>query len=117
MASAADKDGLGHVENAGHLEQTQSQAVEQQLGHLANQEEHDETKFEALRNHPIAACWCLYAAVCVLLAAFENQASGSILSIPEFRKDFGYAVTVDGVTSYTLSSQWQGAFQGAPVAT
>jgi MFS transporter, SP family, general alpha glucoside:H+ symporter len=112
MSALAEKDALGHVEDI-HLDP----CTDAQLGHLANQEDHEVGKFASIRRWPVACGWCMYAAVCVLLAAFENQASGSILSIPEFRKDFGYAVLSDGETTYTLSAQWQSAFQGAPVAS
>lgn len=40
------------------------------------------------------------------------QASGIILGIPEFRKDFGYLF--DG--NYVLPANWQSAFSGAPSA-
>jgi len=40
------------------------------------------------------------------------QASGIILGIPEFRKDFGYFF--DG--NYVLPANWQSAFSGAPSA-
>jgi SP family general alpha glucoside:H+ symporter-like MFS transporter len=54
----------------------------------------------------------------VLLMSFENQAAGSIIDIPEFRKDFGHEFTAeDGTTGHVIDANWQAAFQGAPVAS
>ncbi|KAF4982704.1 hypothetical protein FZEAL_1731 [Fusarium zealandicum] len=83
------------------------------LAHLANQEEHEIGKFASMKKYPLACLWSLYAVWCILLVSFENQASGNIIGIPEFRKDFGYAFG-DG---YVLQADWQSAFQGAPVAS
>ncbi|KAE8415273.1 MFS general substrate transporter [Aspergillus pseudocaelatus] len=47
------------------------------------------------------------------ITRFENQASGNILSIPQFRKDFGYYYQGD----YVQSAQWQSAFNAAPTAS
>lgn len=38
---------------------------------------------------------------------------GSVLSIPQFRQDFGYKFG----NSYVLYVDWQSAFSGAPVAS
>ncbi|ORY60873.1 uncharacterized protein BCR38DRAFT_411983 [Pseudomassariella vexata] len=38
---------------------------------------------------PITCLWCMYAAWCVLLVSFNNQAAESVISIPEYRKVFG----------------------------
>ncbi|KAH7120707.1 putative maltose permease [Dactylonectria macrodidyma] len=107
----AEKDDLGQFED-----KRLTRVEEEQLGNLAHEEEHEESKLEALRRHPRACAWCMYALVVVVLTAFESSASGSILGIPEFRKDFGYAVVSGGKTQYTLSANWQSAFLGGPVA-
>lgn len=87
--------------------------TEERLGHLANQEDHELRKWESFKRFPWACFWCIYAVWCVLLVSFENQASGNVLGIPEFRKDFGYYY--DG--NYVLSAAWQSAFSGAPIAS
>ncbi|KAI5459681.1 putative maltose permease [Mariannaea sp. PMI_226] len=86
--------------------------VEGQLAHLALQEDHEVGKWQTIKRNPWAFGWCLYAVWTVLLVSFENQAAGNILSIPEFRKDFGSFYNGD----YVLSAKWQSAFSGAPVA-
>lgn len=89
-----------------------------ELGHQANIEDHAVGKLASFRKYPWACAWCFYAVWCVLLVSFENQAAGSVIGIPEFRKDFGHEYkTADGTTSYVIDAVWQSAFQGAPVAS
>ncbi|KAF9880507.1 hypothetical protein CkaCkLH20_02461 [Colletotrichum karsti] len=97
--------------NADHLEHPNEARA--QLANLGNAEEHDLGKWESFRKYPKASFWCIYAVWCVLVLSFENQAGGSILSIPEFRKDFGHFYNGE----YVLDTKWQGAFNGAPVAS
>jgi hypothetical protein len=101
--------GVGHLEQPGQLDQTR----QQQLASLADREDHQASKWQAIRRNPWAFLWCLYAVWTVLLVSFENQASGNILGIPQFRKDFGTLYNGD----YVLSAEWQSAFSGAPVAS
>ncbi|KAK7422708.1 hypothetical protein QQX98_001496 [Neonectria punicea] len=100
--STAEKIGAEHLDT-----------VDNDLAHLANQEEHELGKLDSIKKYPLACAWSLFAVWCILLVSFENQAAGNIISIPEFRKDFGEEV--DG--NYVLYAKWQSAFQGAPVAS
>lgn len=95
-----------------HTHEEQSDQ-KQQLANLANAEDHQQGKWQSIRRNPRAFFWCMYAVWTVLLVSFENQASGNILGIPEFRKDFGSYF--DG--NWVLSTKWQSAFSGAPVAS
>lgn len=88
-------------------------ADNQQLGHIANQEDHELTKWQSLQKYPWTFFWCVYAVWCILLVSFENQASGNVTGIPEFRKDFGHYF--EG--SWVLDAKWQSAFAGGPVAS
>ncbi|KAI9159104.1 MFS hexose transporter [Paramyrothecium foliicola] len=97
--------------DAAHVEQFAKES--QQLAYLGNQEEHELGKFASIKRYPKSCFWCLFAVWCVLVVSFDNQAAGSILSIPQFRKDFGSFYNND----YVLDSNWQAAFQGAPVAS
>lgn len=92
-------------------EEKQEQVEE--LAHLANAEDHDTSKWQAIRRNPWAFAWCLYGVWTVLLVSFENQASGNILGIPQFRQDFGFYF--EG--NWVLSTKWQSAFSGAPIAS
>ena len=66
---------------------------------------------EATKRHPRELLWCIYAIFVLVLSSFDNQAGGVVLSIPQFRKDFGSPY--DG--NYVLSAEWQSAYSGAPV--
>ncbi|SPO03170.1 related to maltose permease [Cephalotrichum gorgonifer] len=100
--TSPSKPGAEHIDDADDI-----------LAHLANQDEHDLGKFESMRRYPLALFWSIYAVWCVLLVSFENQAAGNIISVPRFRKDFGYEF--EG--GYVLDAGWQSAFQGGPVAS
>src|ERR1700744_4301224 len=86
---------------------------QQELGHLANQEDHELGVYASLRKHPWACAWCVYACWSVILCSFELQAAGSVLGIPTFRKDFGSEYK----GNYVLPAAWQSAVNAAPVAS
>ncbi|KAI1485034.1 general substrate transporter [Biscogniauxia mediterranea] len=84
------------------------------VGHATNAQDHEEGILEAIRNQPWAFCWsAVYAIYVLMLTSFDNQAGGTVISIPEFRKDFGTAYGGD----YVLPAKWQSAYSGAPVAS
>ncbi|KAL2860037.1 general substrate transporter [Aspergillus pseudodeflectus] len=89
------------------------EGTEHHLAHLTNQEDHARSKWEAIKAHPWAFAWCIFGAWTILLVSFENQAGGIVVSIPQFRKDFGTAFGGD----YVLDTTWQSAFQGGPGAS
>ena len=83
-----------------------------QIGHLANQEDPEETVRQAVIRHPWTVVWCFYCVWVFLVTAFDNQAGGFVLSIPQFRKAFGSPY--EG--NYVLPAKWQSAYSGGPVA-
>lgn len=85
----------------------------EQIGHATDAEDHEETPIQAIKNHPKAFVWCVYAIYVLILTSFDNQAGGTVIGIPEFRKDFGTAFEGD----YVLPASWQSAYSGAPVAS
>lgn len=84
-----------------------------ELGHLANSEDHDLTKWEAWKTQRGAVLWSIFCVWTITLVAYDNSAGGSYLSIPKFREDFGKYY--EG--SYVLNASWQSAFSGSAVAT
>ncbi|KAI5270839.1 MFS hexose transporter [Aureobasidium subglaciale] len=70
-----------------------------------------QTPVQALKDHPRELLWCLYTIFVLVLSSFDNQAGGVVLSIPQFRKDFGSPYN----GNYVLSAEWQSAYSGAPV--
>ncbi|KAI0008268.1 general substrate transporter [Xylariaceae sp. FL0662B] len=90
--------------NGGHVEV---------VGHATNAEDHEEGVFQSIKNQPWAFVWSVYAIWILVLTSFDNQAGGIVVSIPQFRKDFGSAY--EG--NYVLPAKWQSAYMGAPVAS
>lgn len=60
--------------------------VMEETGHLANQADHETTALQALKEHPWAVLWSVYAIWAIVNASFENQAGNIILGIPQFRQ-------------------------------
>lgn len=83
-----------------------------EVAHLANQEDHEDGKWQAIRRNPYAFAWCMFAVWITLLVSYENQAAGTVLGIPQFRKDFGHYF--EG--NYVIDAKWQSAFSGTPTA-
>lgn len=46
----------------------------------------------------------------LILTGYENQTGGMVISIPQFRKDFGFEFG----GSYVLDAKWQSAISGGP---
>lgn len=69
------------------------------------------TPVRAVQRHPRELLWCVYAIFVLVLGSFDNQAGGVVLSIPQFRKDFGSPFA----GNYVLPAEWQSAYSGAPV--
>ncbi|KAF4123898.1 Sugar (and other) transporter [Geosmithia morbida] len=84
-----------------------------QLAYLSDREDHDTGIAASFVRYPWACAWCFYATWCVTLLSFDVQASGSVVGIPRFRRDFGYEYQ----GSYVLPAAWQSAFGGGPIAT
>ena len=47
------------------------------------------------------------------LSSYDNQAGGIFLSIPQFRKEFGFAYH----GNYVLPANWQSAYSGGPTTS
>ncbi|PSN75659.1 maltose permease MAL31 [Corynespora cassiicola Philippines] len=90
--------------------------VEKIAAHATDFEDHEATIWQTLRRNPWATFWSLYACWTIILVAFETQAGGAVVGIPQFRKDFGYEYPI-GSGSYVIPASWQSAFSGAPSAT
>ncbi|GKT49678.1 maltose permease MAL61 [Colletotrichum spaethianum] len=87
QASVVDKDDIAAAKGE-HFEE---------VVHAATAEDHEETVLQAIKNQPWAFGWC----------------GGTVIGIPQFRKDFGSEF--DG--NYVLPAKWQSAYSGAPVAS
>lgn len=105
-----DAQGNGHASHndAEHIDHATTVTA-----HAVDQEDHDETFFQAFGRHKWACAWCFYACWTIILVAFDTQAAGAVLGIPQFRKDFGFEYQGDWV----IPASWQSAFNGAPTAS
>lgn len=102
-----------YVEEKGFSATVEFDEHNEEIGHLANQEEHEETVRQALTRNPKRTLWCFYAIWVLIITSFDNQVGGVVIGIPEFRKDFGSAF--EG--NYVLPAKWQSAYSGGPVAS
>lgn len=112
MSNINEKDAKPAVEHIdADLQDTQHVAA-----HATYHEDHEDTIWQSLRRNPWAFFWCLYACWTIVLVAFETQAAGAVVGIPQFRKDFGFEFP-KGSGKYVLHAGWQSAFSGAPSAS
>ncbi|CDK29497.1 unnamed protein product [Kuraishia capsulata CBS 1993] len=80
--------------------------------HAQQKIEHELTKWQAMKTYPKATLWILFNVWMMVLLGYENQAGGIVISIPQFRKDFGHFY--EG--SYVLDTNWQSIIYGVPMA-
>lgn len=82
-------------------------------GRAIQQQEHNRSYFETLTKDPKLLFWIGLMLWMLIVRGFENQASGTLLSVPRFKKDFG-VLNQDG--QYFISTQWVSAINGGPQA-
>jgi hypothetical protein len=56
-----------------------------------NVHEHQLTFIEVARYHKALIWWSFYFAMCAVGWGFDAQVNGAMISVPSFRRDFGYA--------------------------
>ncbi|KAL7269679.1 hypothetical protein RUND412_007646 [Rhizina undulata] len=84
------------------------------LAHATATEDHATSKWESIKRNPKSCFWLLYVAWILILEGFDNTAGTLVVSIPQFRKDFGHEYEPG---SWVIDANWQSAFSGAPVAS
>jgi SP family general alpha glucoside:H+ symporter-like MFS transporter len=107
-----NKDDIQYLESAPSKDRLGGNDHTEAIGHLAQQEAHDETPWQAVKNHPWATAWVIYGIAVVTCCSFDNNAGGNVLSIPKFREDYGSPFA----GSFVLPAQWQSAYSGGPAA-
>lgn len=77
------------------------------------------SKWQTMKEFPFA-CFCVLIMVWTLiLASFESQAGGIVVSIVQFRRHFGHLVAggdPDNSSDYVLETTWQSVLSGVPLA-
>ncbi|PCH42436.1 general substrate transporter [Wolfiporia cocos MD-104 SS10] len=97
-----------HVEDAASLDKGQQYANLTALAQAAATDK-SLSAFQAARVYWKATFWCLFMCMGALLWGYDSQVSGGLLSVPSFRRDFGYYDPSDS-GSYVLAARWQSAF-------
>lgn len=82
-------------------------------GRAIQQQEHNRGYFETLTKDPKLLCWIGLMLWMLIVRGFENLASGTLLSVPRFKQDFG-VLNEDG--QYFISTKWLSAINGGPQA-
>ncbi|KAF4448407.1 hypothetical protein F53441_8215 [Fusarium austroafricanum] len=93
-------------DSTAHVEQT---STDHTRGHAIQQKEHNRTYLQTLRHDPWLLLWIGVMLWTLIVRGFENQSSGSVLSIPVFRKRFG-ELGENG--QYFVATEWQSALSG-----
>lgn len=84
------------------------------FGHATQHEDHQQTKWQAIKANPRNIFWCLYGAWALICIGFDYDAGTIVLGITQFRKDFG-VLQPDG--GYVIDAGWQSAFSGGANAS
>ncbi|KAF8137075.1 general substrate transporter [Boletus edulis] len=104
MSTTQEKNDLTKVESI-------DKGTTEHHGHLtflarAAATEHALTPLQAMRTHWRAFMWCLFMCIGALLWGYDAQVGGGLLSVPQFRMDFGYVSDGQPI----LPASWQSAF-------
>ncbi|KAL3474115.1 maltose permease [Aspergillus californicus] len=68
--------------------------------------EDDMTFAFVFRHHKAIIAWSFYWALCAVGWGFDAQINGAMISVPSFRRDFGYVLDDEPI----LPANWQSAF-------
>lgn len=97
-------------DSTAHVEQKSAQLSPDQIrGRAIQQQEHNRTYLQTFRKDPWLLLWIGVMLWTLIVRGFENQSSGSVISIPVFKKKFGKPLD-DG--SYFIETSWQSALSG-----
>ncbi|EIW77177.1 general substrate transporter [Coniophora puteana RWD-64-598 SS2] len=99
------------VENIEEIGRGTSSPAVPALGALAKAAATDRalSPLQAIRLYWRAFFWCLFMCIGALLAGYDVQITGGLLSVPSFRRDFGF----ESGGQYILAASWQSAFNSA----
>ncbi|KAF5689903.1 maltose permease [Fusarium circinatum] len=100
-------------ESTAHVERSDSKTLhvspDHTRGHAIQHQEHSRTYLQTLRRDPWLLLWIGVMLWTLIVRGFENQSSGSVISIPVFKERFGKKLD-DG--SYFIETSWQSALSG-----
>ncbi|KAK7424448.1 hypothetical protein QQX98_000413 [Neonectria punicea] len=104
---------MAKVDSDAHIEQSGASwgdgpMTNELRGRAIQQQEHNRTYLETLRKDPWLLFWIGVMLWTLIVRGFENQSSGSVISIPVFKETFGSLQ--DG--EYYIETKWQSALSG-----
>ncbi|KAJ9157508.1 Sugar/inositol transporter [Pleurostoma richardsiae] len=73
--------------------------------HLATQDEHSMTVWQAVKRYRKACLWSMAFSLSIIMDGYDTAILGSLPAFPAFRYRFGHQV--DDTTSYQLDPSWQ----------
>lgn len=97
-----------HVE-PGNEDATPTIVATSSLAARFEHRQHSLTRWEAIKENKLPLAWCIYCFFLCVTFGFDGLAGGVVVSIAEFRKDYGTAFGDD----YVVDANWQLGFQGA----
>ncbi|KAJ6006315.1 general substrate transporter [Penicillium sp. IBT 35674x] len=105
--ASTNHDEIGNIER-GPVLQSEPDTDKQIQGRAIQQQEHNRGYLETIRKDPRLLFWIGVMLWTLIVRGFENQSSGSVISIPDFKKRFG--TLQDG--QYFIDTKWQSALSG-----
>ncbi|KAG0651218.1 Maltose transport MAL11 [Hyphodiscus hymeniophilus] len=73
------------------------------------QSQHEQTRIAAIKENWKGVSWCIYSFFICCMFGYDSLAGIAVISLPAFRKTFGYLYEGD----YVVSANWQLGFQAA----
>lgn len=86
---------------------------------LAEINDQHKSKWQTIKEFPFAVFCVLVMIWTLILASFESQAGGIVVSIVQFRYHFGHLIEggdPSNTSDYVLDTSWQSALSGVPLA-
>lgn len=99
-----EKPDIQQAEHTHHVDESGGEII----GRAVQQQDKSRTWWQTLRRDPKLLFWVGVMLWTLIVRGFENQASGTVISIPVFKKQFG--VLQDG--QYFIDTRWQSALSG-----
>ncbi|KAH8751460.1 maltose permease, partial [Hyaloscypha finlandica] len=100
MSPSPSTDLVEHVDPVAHSD------VKPTLPNADIDQEHQLTFRDAWKHHKAIIGWSFFWAMCAIGWGFDAQVNGAMISVPSFRRDFGYIFEGEAV----LPASWQAAF-------
>ncbi|KAJ5468859.1 Major facilitator superfamily domaingeneral substrate transporter [Penicillium sp. IBT 31633x] len=113
MAPSAPSQAVSSTDNLPDLKNNVARDLAES-SQRATRREHDLTVRQAISKHKSAIFWAAYFILPGFVIGYEPTILGSLVGIPQFRKDFGYEHP-PGSGEYVLASSWTSAFPYAPI--